>query len=446
MVKRSVSFMLTAIMLFLASVFPVNAQTPDAPAISVGSAEISYRQREVTVPLIIANASGLFSVGGEITVDAPFSLLSFKVGSEKPFNDGAAFTVTEKEAADTSALFSFGWQSEKGAGGSFVCGTLTFSVPADASAGTVYNVAISVDPDKTSASGENKPEFEVRAGTVTVTDSVIYGDANRDGTTSLRDVSLIIRRVAGYNVDIDTFCADVNLDDEINLKDVSLIIRNLAGWQNARLGHRDKSETIVAATCQQGGSVRLTCSVCGDSVVVPTPQLPHSYKNGKCTMCGLKTADYPLLAYCDYLKKNAAYDNNLRGYAFYTNKKYSSYRMFVSNIYDDSTNSLCLFGTAYFDSGLTATLSVDIDKVSAAGKYEFYYECAYNGEFVSSMKGTVGSGAGTAGCSTYKGDSADKERHIKIAGAISAECFSYMKQLLADSGLDVTVEDFNITP
>ena len=100
MVKRSVSFMLTAIMLFLASVFPVNAQTPDAPAISVGSAEISYRQREVTVPLIIANASGLFSVGGEITVDAPFSLLSFKVGSEKPFNDGAAFTVTEKEAAE----------------------------------------------------------------------------------------------------------------------------------------------------------------------------------------------------------------------------------------------------------------------------------------------------------------------------------------------------------
>lgn len=165
-----------------------------------------------------------------------------------------------------------------------------------------------------------------------------------DGTTSLRDVSLIIRRVAGYNVDIDTFCADVNLDDEINLKDVSLIIRNLAGWQNARLGHRDKSETIVAATCQQGGSVRLTCSVCGDSVVVPTPRLSHSYKNGKCTMCGLKTADYPLLAYCDYLKKNAAYDNNLRGYAFYSNKKYSSYRMFVSNIYDDSTNSLCLFG------------------------------------------------------------------------------------------------------
>ena len=64
----------------------------------------------------------------------------------------------------------------------------------------------------------------------------IAGDVNRDEIVDLKDVSLMVRNMAGgWNVHLDPVLADVNNDSVINLKDAVLIQRYLAGGWNVEL-------------------------------------------------------------------------------------------------------------------------------------------------------------------------------------------------------------------
>ena len=56
------------------------------------------------------------------------------------------------------------------------------------------------------------------------------GDANGDGLVNARDIALLQRYVAKWNVDIDLTAADVNKDGAVNAKDVALVQRFVAGW------------------------------------------------------------------------------------------------------------------------------------------------------------------------------------------------------------------------
>lgn len=78
-------------------------------------------------------------------------------------------------------------------------------------------------------SGYNLAKFDE----IEVPGTVSYrGDANADATVNLKDANAIIRKQAGYDVEINEEFADVNGDGKVNLKDASAIIRVQAGWEN----------------------------------------------------------------------------------------------------------------------------------------------------------------------------------------------------------------------
>ena len=55
-------------------------------------------------------------------------------------------------------------------------------------------------------------------------------DINGDGDINARDIALLQRYVAKWEVTMDTSAADVNKDGDINARDIALLQRFVAGW------------------------------------------------------------------------------------------------------------------------------------------------------------------------------------------------------------------------
>lgn len=456
MIKRLVATIIVAVMLLTLplSAFAAEEETVTQPPVgtpkfSVESVSVPAGQKEVTVSLRFENVMNYLHLTGKLLYDDSLIISDFLLNTEAEQN-----TDAELQTAVNSFLYDentmrhgFTWTAQPtGATGTFTFAHVTFLLPENAAAGTIYTFDMTYEPYDSYDADDNDYRIEIVRGTVTLTNNILYGDVNRDTETTLKDVAVLLRRLAGYETDIDLLAADVNLDSEIDFKDVTAIIRNLAGWKNARLGHRDMTETTVAPTCSQIGQARLTCSLCGDTAYYDIPPIDHIFENGYCTMCGTQSPDYPVTAYCDYLKYNAPYDENLRGYAKFTTEKFDGYSVFASNIYDDKTDSLCLFGTINFDSGLYASVSIDIESIRADGKYDYYYECYVGDELVATVSGTAGPSYSIEGMTSDKftGDESMLDGHMQIASSVVAVCHAFTAEMLAESGLDLTIGDFNI--
>ncbi len=62
-------------------------------------------------------------------------------------------------------------------------------------------------------------------------DSVIReGDVNKDGKVSLTDVSLMLKCIAKWDVEIDNRISDINNDGKINISDASIMLKVIANW------------------------------------------------------------------------------------------------------------------------------------------------------------------------------------------------------------------------
>lgn len=75
---------------------------------------------------------------------------------------------------------------------------------------------------------ESKVDADAYAADNSVLGELLRGDANCDGRINLKDVSNILRRSAGWQVETDTGAADYNADGEVNLRDARAIILLLA--------------------------------------------------------------------------------------------------------------------------------------------------------------------------------------------------------------------------
>lgn len=71
------------------------------------------------------------------------------------------------------------------------------------------------------------------AYTVTLTvlkNAAFAGDLNDDGIVDMRDVTLLRRYVAGWDIDVNVENGDVNADGIVDMKDITLLRRYVAGW------------------------------------------------------------------------------------------------------------------------------------------------------------------------------------------------------------------------
>lgn len=60
---------------------------------------------------------------------------------------------------------------------------------------------------------------------------LLYGDIERDGRVDANDVSLYLKYLAEYPVEINLFAGDVNLDGKSDAVDVSDMLKYLAEWE-----------------------------------------------------------------------------------------------------------------------------------------------------------------------------------------------------------------------
>ena len=131
----------------------------------------------------------------------------------------------------TTELSIEGWEEGKGeaapvAAAAYGAVTFTYSTAADGeysaeapTAAGKYFVKATVAETKAYSGLESAPvEFEITAKSVTL------GDLNNDGEVNAKDLIILIRVNAGWEIEYNKDAADMNADGSINMKDIILLI------------------------------------------------------------------------------------------------------------------------------------------------------------------------------------------------------------------------------
>ncbi|MBQ4284820.1 MAG: leucine-rich repeat protein, partial [Lachnospira sp.] len=90
----------------------------------------------------------------------------------------------------------------------------------------IYNITVSGDGAFT---GEKSFRY-------IVTGDCVFGDGNGDNVVDIRDAVQLKQRIAGMDVDMNTYAADVNADTEIDIKDAVKLMKYMAGFEDVVLG------------------------------------------------------------------------------------------------------------------------------------------------------------------------------------------------------------------
>lgn len=242
----------------------VTGTAPQTTAAAAESGDYSLRIGSVScapggtvkVPVCVYNDPGTAGYQVFFALDKPLKLNKIERGGAYR----ALPTINMDEEFPPSAVYA-GSNTMEAANGSVLC-YLNVTVPETAKEGDVFKVGfyragqdgcvlklVDIEGDKLEASFydgsitvSGQPAVTTAADepgtTVTTTaapSGVKYGDVNGDDSIDLKDVTLMRRALAGWNVTIDQKAADVNKDGSFDLKDVVILRRYLAGGWGVEL-------------------------------------------------------------------------------------------------------------------------------------------------------------------------------------------------------------------
>jgi len=132
------------------------------------------------------------------------------------------------------------------------------------------------------------------------------GDATADGNVNSKDVSALLKYIAGNGNTVDENLSDVNRDAKVNSKDISSLLKFLAGVPGIRLGHVDAYTVEKEPTCIGAGVGSVKCTRCGDTV--ESTEIPptgiHHFVRGICEVCQTRGEAYGLCFICDHVTAN----------------------------------------------------------------------------------------------------------------------------------------------
>ena len=197
---------------------PVPVVDESAPQLVIANARARAGE-EIEVGVILHNNPGLTGM----VLTPVFDSAALTLKSVKKADLGFAVSVIKNITLDTDGDNV----TEDG-----ILITMTFAVNEDAAAGD-YRIGLIVRE----CTNEDWDDIELAVvnGTLTVYDFV-YGDANDDGTVSIKDAVLIRKYLASFDYDTETSDveigpgADANADGNISIKDVVLIRKYLASF------------------------------------------------------------------------------------------------------------------------------------------------------------------------------------------------------------------------
>ncbi|MBQ6118819.1 MAG: leucine-rich repeat protein, partial [Clostridia bacterium] len=192
----------------VAPVEPTNKPTVTVGAVTARAGE------EIEVPVSIANNPGIntFSFG----LDYDTARLQLKDVTIDPAL-GGQFTFKEKAV----------WLSAADTGYNGTILTLTFTVAADAQEGDIP-VAVTYRPGDIANLKEEDVSFQLMAGKISVR-AYQPGDINGDNKVNNKDLTRLMKYLAGDAVTVSADALDVNGDGKVNNKDLTRLMKYLAG-------------------------------------------------------------------------------------------------------------------------------------------------------------------------------------------------------------------------
>lgn len=416
-----------------------------APAVSaddlceftLSSVTVPEHARTVTIKLSVNAPSPI--AGADFRIDLPEGV-SFVSASSKLSGGKISFAADENGdvICDLDA-------SGAPVSGEAVLATVVISLPDEKKTGDRMDLSLVVEEGDVYSPSGTEIETALFGSSVTVEGEVMYGDVNCDCAVNARDVTLTMKRMTETPLSqyFDVKAADVNLDNKLNAKDVTALMKSLTGSATVRLGHHDLIEVLEAANCKQKGKARLTCTECGDSVVVETPLGPHDYVLGVCSVCGAFHPDRAITVYTDFLRRNGTLETALRGFAIYKTVTLSQYKLFESNICDSKSGELVIYGVATFDNGLVCYVSVEMEHVGAP--YTFHYDAEANGKIIAAATGTLSADMKLTFTETTGMPDSKVSSHLKIAQSVANNMFAYTADMLEGAGTGLTLADFGLT-
>ena len=187
---------------------------------SLSERQAAERGEKVRVTVALANNPGIISLLVKISYDVDaLKLVSFEASLES-----VSFGPIE------NTPFSVLWEESLSgdATDDFTLVTLVFEIVEDAAVGH-YDITLEYDPDDVFNNENQNIEFMAVSGGVDV-DAYVPGDLDGNGKVQTKDLILLKRFIAGWNVTCNELAADVNRDGKTNMKDVVLLSRYLTGW------------------------------------------------------------------------------------------------------------------------------------------------------------------------------------------------------------------------
>lgn len=199
---------------------PTKADRENTPRISVGSATV--KDGYATISVAVAKNPGLAMLDLSVAFDTDaLTLVSFSGCLDESDFDCANSSLNSSPVTVNIQALNYVLEDD--------CNLfeLKFAVKEGTANGT-YPVTVSVD----SAYDADFSETSLLGGTgvITVDEGKLLGDVNGDGVVNSADSTLITRKLAGWDVSIDSSVGDVNGDGVFNGADATLITRKLAGW------------------------------------------------------------------------------------------------------------------------------------------------------------------------------------------------------------------------
>ncbi len=263
--KRRITSILLALLLIISCIpanFVLAAEATYSDPTLVVESKYAASGTSVEVNISVANNPGI--AGAKISVSFSDKLTLVDAVSGDTF---ATLDYTAPPSFYSSCYFN--WDSlDTEVTKDGVLLTLTFETSSEAVANENLNV------DVTYRSGDiynvdlDSVELDIVNGCITII-NYIPGDINGDRVVNGKDVTLLRRYNAGYDVTINEAAADVNDDGVINGKDVTLIRRYNAGYavelkpSTPKCKHAMECFDYKAPTCTEPGNISYSyCTTC----------------------------------------------------------------------------------------------------------------------------------------------------------------------------------------
>ena len=223
MKKRiSSSIVFALVIAIIASSLAINVSA-DTPMKITVSSEAAAPGSEISVTISISDNPGVTSIAFDVSYDAILTLESVEFSASFAANGQ---TITSQSFSSPVSLSWVNGTRDYTGEGTFA--TLTFTVADNIGPVSSAGITITYDAENIFNVAESNVACTVENGEITF-DSHIPGDITGDGNVNGKDVTRLLKYVAGEDVTVVEDALDVNGDGRVNNKDLVRLLKYISG-------------------------------------------------------------------------------------------------------------------------------------------------------------------------------------------------------------------------